>query len=86
MRTSPCDFIDVIDASTSNSSSDMIGSRDDDWLHASTRAFIESGYWSGTVRSFSIRQPSTRPSITVSMRWKLPPTRSWMMPASTMLA
>ncbi len=37
-----------------------------DWLQASRSAFSDSGYWSGVVNRFSIRQPSTRCSLAVS--------------------
>ena len=46
----------------------MIGSRFVDWLHPSSRALPESGYWSGVVASFSINVPSTRPSVTEIIR------------------
>ena len=38
------------------------GSRVVDWFTASRSEFSESGYWSGVVRCFSIRQPRTRSS------------------------
>ena len=55
-------------ARTSDSSSSITGSRFVAWLHASRSAFSVSGYCSGVVRCFSIRQPSTR-SSTGSRRW-----------------
>src|SRR5215469_14143901 len=41
----------------------MTGSRLLFWLHALTSAFNDSGYWSGVVICFSMRQPITRASI-----------------------
>src|SRR5579864_8546262 len=41
----------------------MTGSRLLFWLHAFTSAFNDSGYWSGVVICFSMRQPITRASI-----------------------
>src|ERR1700740_1942440 len=40
----------------------MIGWRLLFWLHANTRALTDSGYWSGVVICFSMRQPITRAS------------------------
>src|SRR4051794_3436824 len=51
---------------TASSSSDITGSRFEDWLHASRSEFTDSGYWSGVVRCFSTRQPRTRSSTAVS--------------------
>ena len=44
----------------------MVGSREVFWLHAVRMAFKVSGYTSGVVASFSIRQPITRASTAVS--------------------
>ena len=52
--------------STTPCSSDMTGSRLDFWLHALTSAFSDSGYWSGVMTDFSMRQPMTRASFGVS--------------------
>src|ERR1700751_742958 len=41
----------------------MTGSRLLFWLHALTSALSDSGYWSGVVICFSMRQPITRASI-----------------------
>ena len=41
------------------------GSRLDFWLHALTSAFSDSGYWSGVMTDFSMRQPITRASFDV---------------------
>src|SRR5579863_6161363 len=41
----------------------MTGSRLLFWLHALTSAFNDSGYWSGVVICFSMRQPIMRASI-----------------------
>ena len=54
---------------------DITGSRFVDWLQASTTAFSDSGYWSGTVRSFSRRQPSTR-------AWRIVSTNGTVLPVA----
>jgi hypothetical protein len=51
---------------TTVSLSSSTGSRLVFWLHALVSAFNESGYWSGVVISFSIRQPITRASFGVN--------------------
>ena len=55
-------------ARTSDSSSSRTGSRFVAWLQASRSEFSVSGYCSGVVRCFSIRQPRTRSSAG-SRRW-----------------
>jgi hypothetical protein len=45
--------------------SDITGSREDFWLQALVSAFRVSGYCSGVVTDFSIRQPITRISLAV---------------------
>src|SRR3954453_18157464 len=57
---------------TVDSSYSTTGPRLVDWLQASRSAFSVSGYWSGVVRCFSIRQPSTRNSAG-SRRWAFTP-------------
>src|ERR1700678_66339 len=51
---------------TTVSLSSSTGSRLVFWLHALVSAFKESGYWSGVVTSFSIKQPITRASFGVN--------------------
>src|SRR3954463_11235849 len=65
-RTSDCWRRLLIAHRTASSLSSMTGSRLDDWLQAFTSAFSDSGYTSGVVASFSMRQPRTRTSTSVS--------------------
>ena len=52
--------------STVVSSNSTTGSRLEDWLQASSRAFNDSGYCWGVVSCFSIRLPITRASSWLS--------------------
>src|SRR6476661_6377554 len=52
---------------TSPGETSMIGSRLVFWLHASWIAFSVSGYCSGVVACFSIRQPRMRASSALRM-------------------
>jgi len=54
-RDSPSSAARIVGSSYSTTGSRLV-----DWLHASRSAFSDSGYWSGVVRCFSIRHPSTR--------------------------
>ena len=61
-RTTPDQYPLSLNALRLACNQSTTGSRLVAWLHASRIELTDSGYWSGVVRCFSIRQPRTRSS------------------------